>query len=439
MSGVSGREHPEFFFKDRYATDFLRVTQGASELPLRHPGTPKKEGLRLDGLTVSSGSGVSTGSPHADVMMCPGCKDEFDSAMKRPILLPGCGHTICSVCVRERAKFLECPVCRRSYPGASVESLPVNISLEALLEGKKGQLTLERIIKEEHNGSPPSETTCSSHGLRQSFWCRSCEEAVCGECLFDKHPADAHTLAKLHDVAAEVKETALATVKVCHEDATRLFSGFLMEFVALLGNFHKAGRLMQQSRRLVAAAESADDFHAATAVYKVIKRVNGEVVEMQLEMHDPHDQTHDEEQQRDGDEGTEKAPPRPTRGSRQSPSPVRVAQARTGTRESAGVVEETSVYAMHTDGRLAKVQTEAYGLHVYSLSSPSSTAYSVAVRLGLLMEFVQREHIEVFLDFYVDETCLGRVYITLRGDMRRSSQFAHLCIGTLGPSYKGTR
>lgn len=46
---------------------------------------------------------------------------------------------------------------------------------------------------------------------------------------------------------------------------------------------------------------------------------------------------------------------------------------------------------------------------------------------------------EVFLDVATDEHVLGRVYIRLWGHLRRAQHFLALCIGTHGPSYRGSQ
>ncbi|KAK3860503.1 hypothetical protein Pcinc_033448 [Petrolisthes cinctipes] len=44
---------------------------------------------------------------------------------------------------------------------------------------------------------------------------------------------------------------------------------------------------------------------------------------------------------------------------------------------------------------------------------------------------------EVFLELSVGGKCLGRVYINLWTNQRWAQQFLTLCMGTLGPSYRG--
>lgn len=45
----------------------------------------------------------------------------------------------------------------------------------------------------------------------------------------------------------------------------------------------------------------------------------------------------------------------------------------------------------------------------------------------------------MFLDVAADEHLLGRVYIKLWGHLRRAHHFLALCMGTLGPSYRGSK
>lgn len=482
----------DVIFKNRYHTDFMRVPQTEDkEAPVRHPGIPTSPLLRPRspttqyggghaslGASASYGSGFPSSNTFAyptsgpgvsvseDVLACPVCKTDFDSVMRRPLLLPGCGHTLCSACVRERsATGVECPTCKRSYPGATVDLLPINVSLEALLLNKSGLTTLQRIIQ----SGGRVDANCLHHGIRLSFWCRGCEEVACGECLFDRHPASGHTLAKLQDVADEIRESAVSTVTACHGDATKLFSNSLLEFVSLLSKLHEASKLMQDTRKLVAAAQCSEDFTSVTSVYDAIKKLSRELEQVKKEKvknAETKEANEDNETKDAGHEagdvpdsvkdleegsGEEKTTPEAAdakAGAEVQPS-VPTPQKRKAPKVSLQGIEQLGkvapsseacqVHAMHTDGRLAKVQTEELGLHIYSLSQFPSAGYSVAVRLGLLTEFLQRENPVVFLDFNSGAGLIGRVYLRLRGDMRRSAQFLHLCLGTLGPSYRGSR
>lgn len=111
----------DVIFKNKYQTDFMRVTQAEDSAGfVRHPGlsspTQQSHNQHQSALVTSPKAFFgATASLHeqGNVLICPVCKVDYDSVVKRPILLPGCGHTFCSVCVRERSvPCLQCPTCR---------------------------------------------------------------------------------------------------------------------------------------------------------------------------------------------------------------------------------------------------------------------------------------------------------------------------------------
>lgn len=58
----------------------------------------------------------------------------------------------------------------------------------------------ECVLQEEEQGS-----LCPEHRVRLAFWCKSCEVAACGECLFDRHPPqDTHAVCRILEVVEQV-------------------------------------------------------------------------------------------------------------------------------------------------------------------------------------------------------------------------------------------
>ena len=67
-------------------------------------------------------------------MECPVCFEIFAT----PLLLPGCGHTICRSCAEAlitEHNFLRCPECRLVYQlRQGIKSLPKNVALERTID-----------------------------------------------------------------------------------------------------------------------------------------------------------------------------------------------------------------------------------------------------------------------------------------------------------------
>lgn len=71
-----------------------------------------------------------------ELLKCNVCLSGFDSNIHKPLLLPKCGHTFCRFCLDTLHKQSKssCPECRKQDAVVSVELLPTNFSLLALVE-----------------------------------------------------------------------------------------------------------------------------------------------------------------------------------------------------------------------------------------------------------------------------------------------------------------
>ncbi|CAL4066105.1 unnamed protein product, partial [Meganyctiphanes norvegica] len=50
--------------------------------------------------------------------------------------------------------------------------------------------------------------TCKIHEVKLSFWCRTCGEATCGECLFEDHPTHSHDVVRAQKYIQEMRSIA---------------------------------------------------------------------------------------------------------------------------------------------------------------------------------------------------------------------------------------
>ena len=97
-------------------------------------------------------------------LQCPLCLSLYSRKLRPPLVLPACGHSVCSVCLK-RQHTLMCPVCGRE--SQQISSLPVNF---ALLEAT--ELRTKREL-------------CPKHEAEIVAFCRDDETLLCGVCLFD--------------------------------------------------------------------------------------------------------------------------------------------------------------------------------------------------------------------------------------------------------------
>ncbi|CAL4067167.1 unnamed protein product, partial [Meganyctiphanes norvegica] len=72
-------------------------------------------------------------------IICPICMEIYSlDASKNPVMLLGCGHTICRGCINSiyesTQKINACPICRASYTGPHPSRFPVNYLVLSLVQ-----------------------------------------------------------------------------------------------------------------------------------------------------------------------------------------------------------------------------------------------------------------------------------------------------------------
>lgn len=137
------------------------------------------------------------------VMECPVCFDVF----KSPLLLPGCGHTVCQACAEQLVtdgNFLRCPECRLVYQlRRGVRSLPKNVALQ-------------RTIDERERASQSGGLMCEAHPEDAvSLYCKTCEKTICLKCYFSNTLRKGDILHTGHQV--DTSEDAFTKEKVAAE------------------------------------------------------------------------------------------------------------------------------------------------------------------------------------------------------------------------------
>lgn len=102
------------------------------------------------------------------IATCPICSEHYRNTSNIPLLLPNCGHTICTPCLREIYNKLEyptCPICN-SKSILKLKHLPVNFALLDL----PGYLLINK---------------CMIHSLELVAYCKDDDKVLCGACILD--------------------------------------------------------------------------------------------------------------------------------------------------------------------------------------------------------------------------------------------------------------
>lgn len=134
-------------------------------------------------------------------MECPVCFEIF----KNPLLLPGCGHTVCQACAEllvTEGNFLRCPECRLIYQlRRGVKSLPKNVALQ-------------RTIDEHQKTTTSLSSMCETHpDDAVSLYCKTCEKGICLKCYFPNTLRKGDMLHAGHQV--DTSEDVFSRERVC--------------------------------------------------------------------------------------------------------------------------------------------------------------------------------------------------------------------------------
>ena len=64
-----------------------------------------------------------------DTLKCPKCKNHFNDKRMVPLILPKCGHTYCSKCIKSDVKIFKnfkCILDSKMYDCEIVDQFPIN-------------------------------------------------------------------------------------------------------------------------------------------------------------------------------------------------------------------------------------------------------------------------------------------------------------------------
>ncbi|KAK7082295.1 hypothetical protein SK128_024127 [Halocaridina rubra] len=385
------------------------------------PSVKKVEKVVLAANSVMDADEVSS------YLTCAVCNEVYSSREYKPLILP-CGHTYCSLCLQrvQANGELVCPTCRKSHRNTLVEDLPLNYSLLSISENV-----------------PQSQEICSSHNETIRFWCAKCISALCDECLISSHRGDGHNIERFQDYLHNKKKQSVKdlndimdNIYILQQNTTHnvnesVFNIVLADKVRKDVLFLKSEvasyrESLQTDSQYFALTKCDDRIKMFQENLNRLSSFNGYIKKSFSEMREKFVEFPGESIVKD--------------------IPAAYSLNNTSVNDSNKHVLESdllknpslSIAAFDGRGRYASMEWHNHKLHIYSFSQQNASP-DVLIKWDTVEGMVPTENPEVFLELAAKEQSLGKVYIKLRGQLRRAQHFLALCVGSRGPTYSGMR
>lgn len=139
-------------------------------------------------------------------IVCDRCSTAFDEENHMPTILPDCGHTVCSTCVQELITLEDdspdrvCNQCDTIiHEHVTEEDFRINFKLLSAMQALRSQPHESMHTSKHLTQTLAHAVSCNLHpGHPIAYFCRSCNQAVCVDCMFDSH--NGHLLVSIDDM-----------------------------------------------------------------------------------------------------------------------------------------------------------------------------------------------------------------------------------------------
>ncbi|XP_042235190.1 uncharacterized protein LOC121874913 [Homarus americanus] len=184
---------------------------------------------------------------------CGLCGGGFDDQRRKPLLLPACGHT-CLSCLERLAQHRAylCPTCRTGQPNGKLETLHVNHGLLELIIALKGIANDARDEKKNKNNMEAKNRhdKCRIHdGTRLMYWCVTCQNPACGECVVENHRSEPHKTNKIADVVEDLKRGVNTSILEILDDIHKVCGNHLASENETSSYIHNIGDLSKDIKK----------------------------------------------------------------------------------------------------------------------------------------------------------------------------------------------
>lgn len=417
-------------------------------------------------------------------LTCVICSDEYNTSTVVPVVLPLCGHTFCRSClesIASRPGGLECPTCRKPHRDQRPALLPTNFALVNLFDTKNKN---------------KQENKCNTHNDVIQFWCKVCDKQLCGLCLFENHMPHGDQVSKIVDFIAlekaQIKRKSQQHLKNLEERKSRSCRKFIQALLDVVCNrtsehvlnqclsliekplditqIRKLSGKMDKFRLTKKESDATDksphldnnkktrlEIHLAdknknTRIYQ--KKNNDEINNSQIRKVADNRYENDwhlsgsssnissgiKSKKRKWNEAEEEGTQSELDNSR-LPDVSKPDYSLAFGKATTTTSEQICSFYQKSSDRYAHLVWKNQRFHVQALSSGNKG--QIKIDISVLQEYVSNlNHIEVFMELSENNlrerpVSLGYVYICVDSRTRNGQQFLAMCLGSLGPSYKG--
>lgn len=360
---------------------------------------------------------------------CPICSEIYIATSRSPVALPQCGHAFCRSCLQglEETGSVVCPTCEKTHLGASVSDLPVLhpiLSLsEAYRKAKDAGCVLER---------------CETHGDQLCIWCRECSKALCGLCLIETNYHKDHNLERIidpGDIEKKIQKHARIVVEFSKEQQNKVLTELQVSIRRVVELCSLSSAIEDQVTTVSEVLENRGkklgikpSMEALIKLDDILQSLHQATESLNQES-DPGSQADQSDSLKEGNTSCNDLSRTPKISANDSGESDSGVSSRVLVPRCCGKTD---------DGRQMDLQIKDNQLHLCALSNATQDA-PITVQVPFLELFISQDKPEVFFELSVNGHFLGRVYIQLWGHLRRARHFLSLCLGTLGPSYKGSK
>ena len=158
-------------------------------------------------------------------MECPKCKFSYDPEIHVPLLLMGCGHTLCRICAEKiyTQNTIICTECRLTSTASSIKDFPTNMALLRIAKKIPENMILSPANTTLYEHSP--RALCEVHEKELEAFCENDSQLLCIDCILLNSHKD-HAIASIIESSRKIR-TSFLTICESTSKSADILTGLL--------------------------------------------------------------------------------------------------------------------------------------------------------------------------------------------------------------------